>query len=72
MLFQPEWRIPVLHEGTGLDKLKVGRSHFPAITHVDYSARIQTVGDDDDPSTRRLLEAWTERGRAARTLAARR
>ena len=30
---------------TGLDKLKVQRSVIPAVTHVDYSARVQTVDD---------------------------
>ena len=30
----------------GFDKLKTARSDFPAITHVDYSARIQTVDDE--------------------------
>ena len=33
----------------GLDKLHVVRSSIPAITHVDYSARIQTVNKDDNP-----------------------
>ena len=32
----------------GLDKLKVQRSKLPAITHVDYSARIQTVSKKDN------------------------
>ena len=33
----------------GLDKLKVLRSNVPAITHVDYSARIQTVSEKTNP-----------------------
>lgn len=33
----------------GLEKLKVARSDMPAITHVDYSARIQTVAKEDNP-----------------------
>ena len=33
----------------GIDKLNVPRSSVPAITHVDYSARIQTVHDDTNP-----------------------
>jgi carbamoyltransferase len=33
----------------GLDKLKVARSDIPAITHVDNSARLQTVNKDDNP-----------------------
>ena len=34
----------------GIDKLKVPRSTIPAITHVDYSARIQTVHSDTNPA----------------------
>jgi carbamoyltransferase len=34
---------------TGFDKLKEQRSFIPAVTHVDYSARIQTVNRDDNP-----------------------
>lgn len=33
----------------GIDKLKVTRSEIPAVTHVDYSARIQTVSHEDNP-----------------------
>ena len=33
----------------GIDKLMVPRSSIPAITHVDYSARVQTVHPDDNP-----------------------
>jgi len=33
----------------GIEKLKVTRSQIPAITHVDYSARIQTVSHEDNP-----------------------
>ncbi len=33
----------------GFDKLKVNRSVIPAVTHVDYSARIQTVKREDNP-----------------------
>ncbi len=41
-----EGRIPMTDEQKGLfgiEKLNVPRSHIPAVTHVDYSARIQTV-----------------------------
>ncbi len=34
---------------TGIDLLKVPRSHVPAITHVDYSARVQTVHEETNP-----------------------
>ena len=33
----------------GFDKLKVKRSEIPAVTHVDYSARIQTINRQDQP-----------------------
>jgi carbamoyltransferase len=39
----------------GIDKLNVARSDIPAVTHVDYSARIQTVSADTNPRFHRLL-----------------
>jgi carbamoyltransferase len=48
----------------GGDLLKVvsqPRSDLPAITHVDYSARIQTVNDETNPELYRLLEAFKQR-----------
>ncbi len=39
----------------GIDKLKVARSQIPAVTHVDYSARIQTVTPDTNPRYYALL-----------------
>jgi carbamoyltransferase len=33
----------------GFDKLRIRRSEIPAVTHVDYSARIQTVKKEDNP-----------------------
>ena len=39
----------------GIEKLKIPRSDLPAITHVDYSARIQTVHEDTNPRFHRLL-----------------
>jgi carbamoyltransferase len=36
-------------QAQGLDKLKTRRSEIPAVTHVDYSARLQTVNRDDNP-----------------------
>ena len=41
----------------GIDKLNVPRSDIPAVTHVDYSARIQTVHDDTNPRYYALLSA---------------
>jgi carbamoyltransferase len=45
-------------EATGLDKLKVVRSDIPAVTHVDYSARIQTVSREDNPRFHDLIAAF--------------
>lgn len=39
----------------GIDKLNVARSEIPAVTHVDYSARIQTVHRDTNPLFHALL-----------------
>jgi len=43
---------------TGFDKLRVARSDLPAITHVDNSARIQTVRREDNPRYHALLDAF--------------
>jgi carbamoyltransferase len=45
----------------GIGKLKVPRSQVPAITHVDYSARLQTVHHDTNPRFHRLISAFAER-----------
>lgn len=44
----------------GIDKLNVPRSDIPAVTHVDYSARVQTVDGRYNPGYRKLLEAFRE------------
>lgn len=44
----------------GIDKLNVPRSSVPAITHVDYSARVQTVSEDVHPVYHRLLRKFDE------------
>ena len=44
----------------GIDKLNVPRSDIPAVTHVDYSARIQTVSHDDNPVYYDLLTAFEQ------------
>jgi len=46
---------------TGLDKLKVVRSTIPAVTHVDYSARIQTVQKETNPRFHALISLFKER-----------
>ena len=43
---------------SGLDKLKVRRSEIPAVTHVDYSARIQTVTRETNPLYWEIIEAF--------------
>ena len=45
----------------GIDKLNVVRSDVPAITHVDYSARVQSVNKDTSPRYWRLIKAFEER-----------
>ncbi|HKE23944.1 MAG TPA: carbamoyltransferase C-terminal domain-containing protein, partial [Bryobacteraceae bacterium] len=45
----------------GIDQLKVPRSEIPACTHVDYSARIQTVDQETNPRYHALLAAFKER-----------
>jgi carbamoyltransferase len=42
----------------GIEKLKLKRSELPAITHVDYSARVQTVHADTNPRYHALLKAF--------------
>ncbi|MBX9943873.1 MAG: carbamoyltransferase [Reyranella sp.] len=42
----------------GIDKLNVPRSDIPAVTHVDYSARIQTVHKETNPAFHELLQAF--------------
>ncbi|MDX1547197.1 MAG: carbamoyltransferase [Rhodothermales bacterium] len=57
-------RIPMTDEQSalfGIEKLKIPRSDLPAVTHVDYSARIQTVEKDTNPRYHRLIEAFKER-----------
>jgi len=46
---------------TGMDKLKVQRSDIPAVTHVDFSARIQTVHEGTNPLFYRLISAFKQR-----------
>jgi carbamoyltransferase len=44
----------------GIDKLNVPRSDIPAVTHVDYSARIQTVHKETNPRYHALLARFKE------------
>jgi carbamoyltransferase len=42
----------------GIDKLNVPRSDIPAVTHVDYSARVQTVHEDTNPRYHALIREF--------------
>jgi carbamoyltransferase len=45
----------------GVEQLKLKRSQLPAITHVDYSARVQTVHKETNPRYHALLKAFEEK-----------
>lgn len=45
----------------GIDKLNVQRSEIPAVTHVDYSARVQTVHQETNPRYHALISAFKAR-----------
>ena len=45
----------------GIAKLNVSRSDIPAVTHIDYSARIQTVHADTNPRYHKLISAFKDR-----------
>ena len=45
----------------GIEKLKVVRSQIPAVTHVDYSARVQTVNKEDNPMYYKLISKFNEK-----------
>jgi len=56
-----ELRLPLTEEQQrlfGIDRLNLKRSQLPAITHVDYSARVQTVHENTNPRYYRLLKAF--------------
>lgn len=49
------------HDGLlGIDKLNVVRSEIPAVTHIDYSARIQTIHNETNPRFYALVSAFEE------------
>jgi carbamoyltransferase len=59
-----ERRLPVLQDATalwGIEQLNVPRSTVPAITHVDYSARIQTVRRETNPMYYDIIDAFNRR-----------
>jgi carbamoyltransferase len=60
---RPRERIPMTAEQErlfGIDKLNVPRSSIPAVTHVDYSARIQTVHRETNPTYHALLSRFQQ------------
>ncbi len=44
----------------GIEKLNVKRSEIPAVTHVDYSARIQTVHEETNPRYHKLISRFKD------------
>lgn len=46
---------------SGLDRLRVNRSIIPAVTHVDYSARVQTVDEEVSPTFYRIIKKFDEK-----------
>ena len=64
-----ERRTPITKEQAdtlwGIDLLNIPKSDIPAVTHVDYSARIQTVHGETNPKYHRLIKAFeTKTGQA--------
>ena len=45
----------------GIEKLNVPRSEIPAVTHVDYSARVQTVHEETNPRFYRLIDCFEQK-----------
>ncbi len=54
-------RREIIDELNGFDKLKTRRSLIPAVTHVNYSARIQTVKRDDNPLYYDTIQAFSKK-----------
>lgn len=46
---------------SGLDKLKIMRSDIPAVTHVDYSARVQTVSKENNPLYHQMITKFDQK-----------
>jgi len=58
-----EFQIPMTREQEnlfGIDKLNIKRSKIPAVTHVDFSARIQTVHQSTNPKYYKLIKKFKE------------
>jgi carbamoyltransferase len=52
---------PIRTDLWGIDLLNVPRSDIPAVTHLDYSARVQTVHEETNPRYYRLLKTFEEK-----------
>jgi len=60
---KPDIRKPMTEEEQnffGIEKLNVARSDIPAVTHVDYSARIQSVHPETNPLYHRMIKAFDQ------------
>jgi carbamoyltransferase len=60
---QEELRIALTHEQQqlfGIEQLNLKRSELPAVTHVDYSARVQTVHEETNPRYHALLKVFEQ------------
>lgn len=60
---RPEHRVAMTAEQQrlfGIDRLNVARSSIPAVTHVDYSARVQTVHRETNPRYHALIEKFRD------------
>jgi len=61
---RPDRLTPLVEEARkrfGIDRLNMSRSEIPAVTHVDNSARIQTVSAETNPRFHALLQAFERR-----------
>ncbi len=61
---QDNIKIPMSDEQNklfGIEKLHIPRSELPAVTHVDYSARIQTIHAETNPRYHQLISAFKDR-----------
>jgi carbamoyltransferase len=59
---QSDKRLPrTADDATGLESVNIPRSLIPAVTHVDYSARIQTVRRETQPRYYDIIEAFRRR-----------
>ena len=58
---QPKLRLPVTEAASGLARLKQARSTLPAITHVDHSARVQTVTAAENPEFHAVLQRFAQK-----------